>query len=107
MFVYAQQFICIGVFALSVLLASFFTKNMIARLVVAMVICNIVCVSSENIEGFRGKGVGEKIPGLKHLLKALEYLKNIELNTRRRGGFRGKSGGPNNQPQGPQSPNPQ
>jgi len=58
MFVYAQQFISIGVFIVSVLLMSFFTKNMIAALVVAMVICNIVCAisSQQAIEGFKGGG---------------------------------------------------
>lgn len=55
MFVYAQQFISMGVFIVSVLLMSFFTKNMIAALVVAMVICNIVCAMSGQQEGFKAK----------------------------------------------------
>jgi hypothetical protein len=46
MLAYARQFMCIGVFIMSALLASFFTKNKVVTLVVAMVVCNIVGVSS-------------------------------------------------------------
>ena len=56
MFVYARQFMCIGVFIVSLLLTSFYTKNMIAALVVAMVACNIVCASfGHTNERFKGK----------------------------------------------------
>lgn len=56
-YVYAQQFVCIGVFVLSALFTSFFTKNMIATLVAAIVICNLVCVSFGYVssEGFKAK----------------------------------------------------
>lgn len=79
MFVYAQQFMCIGAFILSVLFASFFTKNMIARLVVAIVICNIVCVSSfeSHAEGFKAKKKGKsaaKAMNPKNILKAITSI---------------------------------
>ena len=52
LFVLSRNVVSIGVFLISTIFAAFYSKNMVVILVVALVICNIICVSSGNIEGF-------------------------------------------------------
>jgi hypothetical protein len=52
LFVLSRNVVSIGVFLISAIFAAFYSKNMVVILVVALVICNIICVSSGNIEGF-------------------------------------------------------
>ena len=52
LFLYSKNIICIGVFLISALFAASYTKNMVVILVVAMVLCNIICVSMGHTEGF-------------------------------------------------------
>ena len=52
LFLYYKNIICIGVFLISALFAASYTKNMVVILVVAMVLCNIICVSMGPTEGF-------------------------------------------------------
>ena len=82
-FVYAQQFLSIGVFILSVLLMSYFTKNLVAALVVAIVICNIVCGISGQTEGFKGKKAKNPLAKIKKVLKKVSnsaVLNNSKTN---------------------------
>lgn len=52
LFVLSRNVVSIGVFLISAIFAAFYSKNMVVILVVALVICNIICVSSGNVEGF-------------------------------------------------------
>ena len=52
LFVYSKNIASIGVFLVAAVIAAFYSKNMVVILVVAMVVCNIVCVSTGNLEGF-------------------------------------------------------
>lgn len=52
LFVYSENIASIVVFLVSAVLAAFYSKNMVVILVVAMVVCNIVCVGTGNQEGF-------------------------------------------------------
>lgn len=57
-FLYAKNTSCVGVFFLAALLTSFFSKNKIVILVVAMVVGNVLYFGERSKEGFfwfRGK----------------------------------------------------
>ena len=67
-FLYAKDFMCIGVFLLAALLTSFFSKNKVLILAVAIVVGNVVCFGNLCREGFgrkRNKAVDEKINEMK------------------------------------------
>ena len=54
LFLYAHDFVCAGIFIVTAIVASFYSKYMVVILVIAMVICNIICVSSiHRVEGFK------------------------------------------------------
>lgn len=54
LFIHTMQYISVGLFIITALFASFYTKNTVAILVVAMVLCNILSVSGfGEMEGFR------------------------------------------------------
>ena len=62
LFIHTMQYISVGLFIITALFASFYTKNTVAILVVAMVLCNILSVSGfGEMEGFRrAKNTGSK-----------------------------------------------
>ena len=55
LFLYAGKFLCASVFILSAIIASFYSKYLVVILVVAMVICNVLCVSASHNEGFKAR----------------------------------------------------
>lgn len=82
LFIYANNYLCVGVFILSAILAFSFSKNMVVILVVAMVLCNIICVGTSEIESFRKRGKGMKGRGGKGGCKlSPEVLSNIKSIT--------------------------
>ena len=62
LFLYTYDFVCAGIFMIAAIVASFYSKYMVVILIVAMVICNLICVSSNRVEGFKKKP-GFKKPG--------------------------------------------
>ena len=50
-----NNFLCIGVFALVAILTSFFSKNKVIILGVAIVVANVVCAGDRWKEGFKTK----------------------------------------------------
>jgi hypothetical protein len=70
-FLYAKDFMCIGVFLLAALLTSFFSKNKVLILAVAIVVGNVVCFGNLCREGFgrkRNKAVDKKTNEMKTTL---------------------------------------
>lgn len=59
-FVFSNDLMSVGVFIAAGLLTSFFSKNMVVIMVVAMVVANIVRFSFLGREGFRNKKTKEK-----------------------------------------------
>jgi len=77
LFLYAQQYLCIGIFIVSAYFTSFFSKYTVVKLVIAMIVCNIVSVCGfSQIDGYgRRKGPGGK---MKEVLKSVgEITVNI------------------------------
>jgi uncharacterized membrane protein YciS (DUF1049 family) len=58
-FLYSYNFLAAGVFILSAIVASFYSKYMVVILVVAMVVCNIACTRSQ-IDGFKKRSKMKK-----------------------------------------------
>ena len=77
LFLYAQQYLCIGIFIVSACFTSFFSKYTVVQLVIAMIVCNIVSVCGiTQIDGYgRRKGPAGK---LKEVIKSVgEMTVNI------------------------------
>ena len=67
LFLYSNNFECAGVFILSAIVASFYSKYMVVILIVAMVVCNIACTTRSQMDGFKMK---KKIKKQKSKLKS-------------------------------------
>jgi len=67
LFLYSNNFECAGVFILSAIVASFYSKYMVVILIVAMVVCNIACTTHSQMDGFKMK---KKIKKQKSKLKS-------------------------------------
>lgn len=66
LFLYSNNFECAGVFILSAIVASYYSKYMVVILV-AMVVCNIACTTRSQMDGFKMK---KKIKKQKSKLKS-------------------------------------
>lgn len=83
-FLYAKDFMCIGVFLLAALLTSFFSKNKVLILAVAIVVGNVVCFGNLCREGFgakRNRAVDKKTNEMKTNVIATNSTVN-NMNTK-------------------------
>ena len=75
-FIFSNDFMSCTVFIVAGLLTSFFSKNMVVIMVIAIVVTHVIRIGNSSIDGFKNK---EKEKGLdEHFTEALKAIEEIE-----------------------------
>mgnify|MGYP000359679665 CR=1 FL=1 len=76
-FIFSNDFMSCTVFIVAGLLTSFFSKNMVVIMVIAIVVTHVIRIGNSSIDGFENKekGLDEQFT---EALKAIEEIENME-----------------------------